>query len=262
MEVLAVKAPRIMQVGESLSAFVLECLRSAEVELESGDVVAVASKLVSYAQGRVVRLEDVEPSEEAKELGRKYEMDPRLAELILREAEQVLGGVKGFLLTLKFGALVPNAGVDLSNAPEGCAVLPPENPQLEAEKLRRELEEELGVKLGVVVVDSFVQPLRLGTVGLAVGFSGFEPVRNYVGKNDLWGRQLKVSNLQVADSVATAAHLLMGEGSEGVPVVVLKGAPVELTDEEMSYEEACMPADRCLFFSAFKEASDSRLRGG
>jgi F420-0:gamma-glutamyl ligase len=150
-----------------------------------------------------------------------------LAAVVIDEAEQVLGGVNGFLLTVKNGILTPNAGVDLKNSPPGTATLWPINPDRSAHQLRRNLERRYKTTIGVEIVDSHVTPLRLGTVGLALAVSGFVPIRDQRGIRDIFGRSIRVTQANVADDMAAAAHSLMGESAERVGAVLIRGAPVE-----------------------------------
>jgi F420-0:gamma-glutamyl ligase len=150
-----------------------------------------------------------------------------LAAVVVNEADQILGGVNGFLLTVKNGILTPNAGVDLKNSPPGTATLWPINPDRSAHQLRLNLERRYKTTIGVEIVDSHVTALRLGTVGLAIGVSGFVPIRDRRGVRDIFGRSVRVTQANVADDMAAAAHSLMGESAERVGAVLIRGAPVE-----------------------------------
>ncbi len=212
--------------AESVSKFV-----------ESGDVVSISSKVISYCEGRVVNLSDVEPSENALELSRICKLDPKLCELIIKEADEILGCVDGFVLTLKFGMLCPNAGIDTSNAPEGFAVLYPENPKKSADLLRKYLERYVN-DVGVVITDSRILPLRRGVCGIALAYSGFKALVDERGKSDIFGKPLKSTFRNLADMIACASQLLMGESSELTPVVILRGLNVEFGefDEDLSID--------------------------
>ncbi len=194
------------------------------------DVVVVASKAVSYCEGRLVNLKRVGVSAEAVKLAKKYEMPPEVAEVVLREADKILGGVKGFLLTLKFGMLCPNAGVDLSNAPPGYAVVYPENPDASAEMLR----ELLNRRVGVVISDSRLFPLRAGVSSIAIACSGIEGVEDLRGRKDIYGKELKRTFRNVADMLANAAALVMGEGGETIPAAIVRNADVRFCDGSCS----------------------------
>jgi len=190
----------------------------------------------------------VRVSPRAKRLARKWKIDPYLTAIVLREADEILGGVPGFLLTVKHGILTPNAGVDVKNSPPGMAILWPGDPDRSARNLRANLERNY-TRVGVEIVDSHVTPLRLGTVGLAIGVSGFLPVLDSRKRSDLFGRTIKVTQTNVADDLAAAAQLLMGEAAERVGAVLIRGAPVTLSNSGYS-KLAKLNRDKCLIASS------------
>jgi len=219
----------MVQPGNKLADLVASGLRKGKLRLVRGDIVAVASKVVSTCEKRLVRLGDVSITPLGRRLAAKWGLDEKLASLVASQADQVLGGVKGFLLTAKNGYLVPNAGVDLKNSPPGTAMLWPINPDRSARELRADLERRYRTKVGVEIVDSQVTPLRLGTVGLAIGVSGFVPVVDRRGTRDLYGRRIRVTQANLGDDIASACHLLMGESSEQIGAVLIRGVSVALS---------------------------------
>jgi len=212
--------------GEKLAQVVCDCLNDEKLTLCRGDVLAVASKIISICEGRVLKLADVHVTARGKRLSRRWKLDEKLATVVLKEADRILGGVDGFLLTVKNGILTPNAGVDLKNSPPGTATLWPTNPDRSANQLRRNLQRRYETKIGVEIVDSHVTPLRLGTVGLAIGLSGFVPIHDSRGVPDLFDRIIRVTRTNLADDIAAAAHLLMGESSERIGAVIIRGFPI------------------------------------
>jgi coenzyme F420-0:L-glutamate ligase len=172
-------------------------------------------------------------------------MDQRLGAIVLEEADRILGGVRGFLLTVKNGILTANAGIDLKNCPPGTAILWPKNADRSAALLRKRLEKRYSARLGVIVVDSRVTAMRLGTVGLAIGVSGLAPVSDHRGTSDIYGRKAKITQTNVADDLASSAHLLMGETNQRIGVVIARGVPVSLRDVDGS-RRARLNATRCL----------------
>ncbi len=212
----------MVRVAQNLSTVVIRSLRDERMNLKRGDVVAVASKVVSTCEGRIVRLAEMYVSAPAKRLAKRWKMDEGLTAVVMSEADEILGGVNGFLLTQKDGVLTANAGVDLKNAPRGTAILWPQDPDDSARRLRNVLERRFHTKIGVEIVDSRVTPLRLGTTGLAVGVSGFRPIIDQRGKQDLYGRKVRVTQSNIADDVAAAAHVLMGETRDRVGAVVVR----------------------------------------
>ena len=238
----------LVDISRELSAIVTRSLANEEVTPLRGDVIAVASKVVSTCERRMVRLQDVLVSRTAKRLARRWKMNQHLTAVVLGEADEILGGVPGFLLTLKNGILTPNAGVDLKNSPPGMATLWPLDPDESAQSLRKHLERRYITRVGVEIVDSHVTPLRLGTVGLAIGVSGFLSVRDSRRRLDLFGRPIRVTQTDVADDLAAMAHMLMGEAAERVGAVLIRGAPVTLNNYGRS-KLAKLSRDRCLIGS-------------
>ena len=217
----------IVRLGDNLAQVVSGCLDNEGLRLQHGDILTVASKIVSTCERRVIPLTDVSVSPRARRLANRWRIDERLAAVVIDEAEQILGGVNGFLLTVKNGILTPNAGVDLKNSSPGTATLWPINPDRSARQLRRNLERRYKTTIGVEIVDSHVTALRLGTVGLAIAVSGFVPIRDRRGIQDIFGRSIRVTQANVADDMAAAAHSLMGESAERVGAVLIRGAPVQ-----------------------------------
>jgi coenzyme F420-0:L-glutamate ligase len=175
-------------------------------------------------------------------------MDARLCELVLQESGAILGGVDHVLLAEVSGLLIANAGIDQSNAGgDDKVVLLPKDLQKSADEIRAQLEERDGVKIGVILADSRVQPLKVGVIGMALSVSGFVPIIDCRGKTDLFGRVLRFKQMAVADDIASAAELLMGECDEAVPFALARGAPIILTDEPPV--SMVMPARDCLFMN-------------
>jgi len=208
--------------GDDLAAMVAE-----RFALESGDVVVVAQKAVSKAEGRVVRLDDIEASDKARELAGD-ERDPRHIEAILRESKRVIRERGALVIAeTQHGFICASAGVDHSNAPEeGTIVLLPVDPDASAREIRRRLHELTGVTVGVVVTDSFGRPFRQGTTDVAIGVAGIPALLDLRGTTDRIGYVLRSSRVAIADEIAAAADLSRGK-AEGVPVVVLRGLDLE-----------------------------------
>jgi len=242
---------RTIKDGDNLVNAVLDSLRTRRLQLEDNDVLAVTSKIVSYAEGRLTKLSDVKPSEKAKKLARKYGLTPEFAQLVLTEADRIYGGVAKAVLALKNGMLVANAGIDNKNSPEGQVVLWPVNPAKSAEELRQEIRRRTGKQVGVLIVDSGLVPLRIGTVGLALATAGFQPIKDNRGKRDLYGKTITITRHAVADDLASAAHLLMGESTEKTPIVLIKDAPLDFSERAYGPDEMMMPSNECIFMGTF-----------
>lgn len=246
--ILAPLSLPIIKPGNDLGLVIADTLKRENFTLRKGDVLAVASKVASISERRISRLDEVEVSAKAKSLARRWEMDASLTQLVLQESDEVLGGVKGFLLTINRGILTANAGIDLKNSPKGTATLWPKNPDRSANRLRRSLEARYRKRLGVLIVDSRVTPLRLGTIGLAIGASGFQTVKDERHRPDLYGRIVKVTQTNIIDDLASSAHLLMGETAERTGAVIIRGAPLQPNSKATS-KDARISKSRCLICS-------------
>ncbi len=240
----------IIKTGENLVEVILESLKRQNLQLEDGDILALASKIIAYAEGRVAKLSNIKPSEEAKELAKKFSLQPEFAELILQEADKIYGGVERAVLTLKNGVLTANAGIDNKNAPVGFVVLWPKNAEEWAKRIREEIIRETGRHTAILIVDSGLVPLRLGTKGLALAVAGFKPVIDFRGEKDIFGKTLIITRHAVADDLASAAHLLMGEVAERTPVVLIKDAPVVFDGGVYGCEDMMISPDECIFMNA------------
>ncbi|MDD1654550.1 MAG: coenzyme F420-0:L-glutamate ligase, partial [Methanomicrobiales archaeon] len=219
----ALKTP-LIQAGDDLAAVLTDASsRSTARGIRDGDVIVVAESPVATVEGSAVVLEGVVPSARAVELANRYRLDPRVAEVILQESDEVVGGIDGFLLSMVHGTLLPNAGVDLSNTPPGTALPLPKDPDGSAVRLRQALEQRTGAKVGVIIADSRTHAMRLGCSSVAIGCAGIRAVIDERGKRDLFGRELHVTQRAVADNIASAAVLLMGETDESVPAALVRG---------------------------------------
>jgi coenzyme F420-0:L-glutamate ligase/coenzyme F420-1:gamma-L-glutamate ligase len=215
--------------GMDLAAVIREAAERTSIVLQDGDVLVVAQKIVSKAEGRLVCLADVVPSERAREVAPRCDKDPRLVELILREATEIVRCRPGVIIVAhRRGWVMANAGIDASNveaAGSDTVLLLPEDPDASAARLRAGLRDACGVDLGILVNDSFGRAWRLGTVGVAIGVAGLPALLDLRGWTDRTGRALRVTEVGVADEIAAAASLLMGQAGEGRPVIHVRGFP-------------------------------------
>jgi coenzyme F420-0:L-glutamate ligase/coenzyme F420-1:gamma-L-glutamate ligase len=258
MEIFGIKTP-VIREGDDLVSLALEGSRAAHTQIRDGDIVILSAKAVGTSQGRLVDLFKVRPTRKAEALAIKYKLDPRFAQVILEEADSILGGVEMAVLTVKKGVLIANAGVDQSNAPLGHAALWPEDPQASAEELRRGFREK-GVDVGVMVIDSRTMPLRMGSSAVALGAAGFAPVEDLRGRKDLFGRTMKIKRAALADELAAAANLVMGETAESIPIAVARGAPVRF-GEGHNITETFIPVDQCLIMHVVGRRVDTEEKG-
>jgi coenzyme F420-0:L-glutamate ligase/coenzyme F420-1:gamma-L-glutamate ligase len=238
-----------IEPGAALAPLLLQAIEWAGMRLEAGDVLVLAQKIVSKAEGRQVRLADVEPSARALELGLLTGKDPRLVELMLRESHEVLRAKTNVLIVEhRLGCVMASAGIDQSNVPtadDDCALLLPEDPEASARRLRDELCAATGCEVAVVINDSFGRAWRNGVTGTAIGVAGIPALVDMRGRPDRDGRALHVTQVAAADELAAAASLVMGQAGEGVPAVLVRGFPY--SRREGSVQELIRPRGEDLF---------------
>lgn len=231
LELIGVSGLPMVQPGDDLARLVGDALAAQCVSPRPGDIVVIAQKVVSKSEGRRVDLSHVTPSTRARQLAAVVDKDPRLVELILGESVRVVRCRRDVLIVEhRLGFVMANAGIDQSNvaaeADGDFALLLPLDPDASAARLREALESRFQRPLAVIVNDSFGRPWRRGSVGVALGCSGLPALLDLRGRSDLFGRRLRVTEVGLADEVAAAASLLMGQSDEGVPVVVVRGLNV------------------------------------
>nr|WP_047168229.1 coenzyme F420-0:L-glutamate ligase [Sphingomonas sp. Y57] len=218
----------MIEDGADLAAVVVAALETSRQSLVDGDIVVLAQKIVSKAEGRLVELASVTASTQAIDIARQVDKDPRLVELILSEGKEVMRVRKGVLIVRhRLGLVLANAGIDQSNIDhEGQprALLLPVDPDASARALRAALSERCGVDVAVLIIDSLGRAWRTGTTGTAIGVAGMPALLDLRGREDLHGRRLETSELGFADEVAAAASLVMGQANEGRPIVIVRGA--------------------------------------
>ncbi len=209
--------------GANLAALIAQSVRSAELEVRDGSIFVVAQKIVSKAEGQVLKLEDIEPSDKAQRWARDHGKDARLVEVILRESKRVLRMERGLLIVeTHHGFVCANAGVDTSNVPSGQVTLLPKDSDRSAARIRQDLEREFEARLAVIVADTFGRPWREGLVNVALGVSGRTPFIAYREEKDCFGGELHATRMAVADELASTAELVMGK-TNGVPVALIRG---------------------------------------
>lgn len=218
----------LVEPGDDLAALIAAGLEHNGLVLQDGDVVVLAQKIVSKSENRYVRLSQVEVTPEAEQLAQESDKDPRIAELVLRESQQVMRVRKGAVIVRHRGGWVQaHAGIDQSNirsdADDPRVLLLPEDPDASAAAVRTDLKRRCGVDVAVVIADSAGRPWRNGITGFAIGAAGFSALDNRIGHQDLFGRPLQVTEIGVGDELAAAAGLLMGQADEGRPVVLIRG---------------------------------------
>jgi F420-0:gamma-glutamyl ligase len=244
----------IIRSGDSLAGCVITSAQAACNGFNDGDILVLAETAVATAEGNIIPLSTITPSAWAEKLAGRYHMDPRTAEVVLQECDSVVGGIPGFILCMKNGTLLPNAGVDASNAPLGCVTPLPRDPDRSALTIKNVIYEQCGVKIGVIIADSRTHAMRRGCSGVAIGCAGIAAVIDDRGKSDLYGRKLEVTQRAVADNIASAAELVMGEADECTPAAIIRGLGLPVIDQ--TGIEA-IAAEECLFMGIFRKNAGS-----
>jgi len=242
----------LIRQGDNLADLVLNAIQENNIALEDGDILVFAQKIVSKAEGRAVNLAAVIPSLRAIELAAQTEKDARLVELIIQESNEILRTRPGTIIVEhKLGFVCANAGIDHSNVAgagntaEEWVLLLPAEPERSAQKICNELESKTGKRIGILIIDSHGRAWRNGTVGLAIGIAGLPGLQDLRGEPDLFGFTLRITQVGVADELAAAASLVMGQAAEGTPIVHVRGFPYSL--REGSLKELIRPKEQDLF---------------
>ena len=236
----ALQGIKQVQPHDDLAAIITDGLRDNDLQIQDGDLLVLAQKIVSKAEGRIVELDTVRPSARALELAQTVQKDPRLVELVLAESTDVLRAIRNVLIVRhRCGHVMANAGIDHSNvAPDNTGreqvLLLPVDANASAASLRAQLQTRLGCTVGVIISDSFGRPWRNGVVNVALGSAGLPALIDRRGEHDMYGRTLEVTQVAFADAIAAAAGLAMGEGSEGTPLVLVRGLRWQAAERDVS----------------------------
>lgn len=232
MEIIPIRI-RKKDVGFDLFRTIID----SNFEFQENDILVVSSKFVSMSESSLVDLKNVKVSTRAKSLASKFKMNPKITQVALQQANYIVSGIPGFLLTINDGMIAPNSGIDKSNCPAGKIVLYPEDAFKSAKNLRKKIFKKLGINVGIVISDSRLMPTRIGCTGIAIGVCGFEPVSDERGKIDLFGKKLKVTFKATADCLATMGVFVMGESNESIPIVVIRGVKVTPTERKLGMKD-------------------------
>ena len=239
----------LVNAGDDLAKMIAETAEQNTVPIEDGDIVVVAQKVVSKAEGRVVKLKDVKPSERAKKMAKLSSKDPRFVELVLKETKRVLkDSPETLIVENEKGLVCINAGIDKSNVSgKDAYALLPKDPDRSAKRIRSRILELTGKRVAVVISDTYSRPFRKGQVEFAIGIAGINPFRDYRGQGDLFNYILKVKNIALVDEIASAAELVMGQGREAVPVVMIRNLNRAEPSEASSIEDLNISREEDLF---------------
>ncbi len=220
VEFIPIRGLPLIKEGDDIAKMIFE---KASDLIENGDVIVICSTIVSKAEGRVRKLNHYKPSSKALELASKIGKPPEFVQAVLEESQELLIERPFLLVKADFGNVCVNAGIDASNIESGYIILPPLNPDESADRIRKRMEEVSGKNIAVIITDTNGRCFRRGVIGVAIGISGLIPLKDWIGKKDLYGNPLEVTVEAVADEIAGMANLLMGEGGDGIPAVIVKG---------------------------------------
>ncbi len=245
VEFIGVEGIGEVRAGDSIGGVICEACSRQRIDLQDGDVLIIAQKIISKSEGRIVCLDDVQPSAQALELARQLDKEPALVEVILRESREIIRvGGRALIVETHHGFVCANAGVDQSNVGARGVALLPEDPDRSARHIRDEIQRRTGKTTAVIISDSFGRPWRIGTVDIAVGVCGLKAVKDERGMTDAYGYRLRAAVAAIADEIAAAAELVMGK-RDRIPAVVARGCDTE--KEEGSVKDLLRPEAEDLF---------------
>ncbi|MCW4046216.1 MAG: coenzyme F420-0:L-glutamate ligase [Candidatus Bathyarchaeota archaeon] len=248
VKVIAVENLPLIKKGDNLAELIFKAVEKQNTPLQEGDVIVVTHVAASKAEGNVVNLDEVVPSERAKEIAKQTGKEPAVVEVILRETKEIVRmGNNSLIVETKSGIVCANAGVDRSNVEgERNLVLLPKDPDASARKIRQDIKKLTGCNVAVIVSDTHGRPLRRGEINVAIGVAGIKPIRDRRGEKDLFGYVLRIKQTAIADELASAAELVIGQADEGVPVAIIRGYKYR-ADENVSARELTRPKEIDLF---------------
>jgi coenzyme F420-0:L-glutamate ligase/coenzyme F420-1:gamma-L-glutamate ligase len=225
VQIIEVKGLPIIKKRDNLAKLISSAAERQGTSIEDGDIIVITHVVISRAEGAVVNLDEVTPSEFAKNVAKQVEKDPALVETIFRESKSIVRmGDKHLICETRHGLICANAGIDKSNVPgERTVALLPRNPDRSARIIRQKIRKLTGKDVAVIISDTHGRPLREGEINIAIGVAGIEPIRPRIGETDLFGYTLKVKRTAIADELASAAELVIGQTNEGIPVAIIRG---------------------------------------
>jgi len=251
IEAFTVQRIPLIREGDDVGTII-----SNSTQLEDRDIIVIASSIVAKSEGRVLRLEDVTPGAEAKRIARVNDEDARFIHVVLNESEEVLIESPFMLTQTHTGHICVNAGVDRSNVEGGFVLLLPKDPDGSAKRIRDAIERETNKHVCVIITDTCGRPFRIGQTGIAIGCAGISPTKDWRGEKDLFGRTLETTNEAVIDELAGFANLMMGEGKDATPVVIIRGAKWQKSEEGV--RKIHRPDDEDLIKMALRASKDRR----
>jgi coenzyme F420-0:L-glutamate ligase/coenzyme F420-1:gamma-L-glutamate ligase len=233
VQIIPVKGLPIISSGDNIAQLIHDAAEKQATPIREGDILVITHVFVSRAEGEIVNLETITPSDLAKSIALQYDKDPALVEVVLRESKNIIRMSEGRIITeTKHGFICANSGVDRSNVPgERNAVLLPRDPDKSAATIREGIKRLSGSDVAVIVSDTNGRPLRMGEINVAIGVAGLQPIRDRRGEKDLFGYVLRVKQTAVADELASAAELVIGQANEGIPAAIIRGYKFQKSED-------------------------------
>jgi coenzyme F420-0:L-glutamate ligase/coenzyme F420-1:gamma-L-glutamate ligase len=248
IQVISVQGLPLIKEGDNIAQMLVNAAEKQGTPVQDGDVIVITHVMVSKAEGNIINLDTIQPSEFAKTIAKQNEKDPALVEVVLREAKSIARMGNGNIITeTKHGWYCANSGVDRSNVSgERNVALLPADPDKSAAEVRKKIKQITGKDVAVIISDTHGRPLRDGEINVAVGVAGFKPIRDRRGEKDLYGYTLRIKRTAIADELASAAELVIGQANEGIPAAIIRGYAY-LKSEDAKAAELLRPKEKELF---------------
>jgi len=238
VKIIAVENLPLIEKGDNLAELISKAAKKQGTPLQENDIIVVTHVIVSKAEGNIINLDELTPSEKAKEIAQQTSKDPALVEVILRETKEIVRvGQNSIITETNSGIVCANAGIDRSNVSGDRNVVPlPKNPNASALNIREEIKQLTGVDVAVIVSDTHGRPFRLGEINVAIGVAGIKPIRDRRGEKDLFGYVLRIKQTAIADELSSAAELVIGQANEGIPAAIIRGYSYQTIEDTTSTE--------------------------
>lgn len=236
IEIIPILIRDDIKKGDDIAHLIIKSIKHKNESLQENDVVIITHKIISKAEGRTTDLRNIVPSEVSKKISSNTGKDPRLVELIISQSNEIVKIERDIIITeTKHGFVCANAGIDTSNVGKlsDHVLLLPDDPDESARSIRNDLNAKTGVNVGITISDTFGRPFRKGQVNIAIGVAGIDPIKSYIGKRDMYGKILRVTEIAIADEITSAAELVMGKSSR-VPVSIVRGYDFSFNDSSIS----------------------------
>jgi coenzyme F420-0:L-glutamate ligase/coenzyme F420-1:gamma-L-glutamate ligase len=236
IEIIPILIRDDIKKGDDISDLIIKSIKDKNESLQENDIVVITHKIISKAEGRTTDLRNIVPSEESKKISSNTGKDPRLVELIISQSNEIVKIERDIIITeTKHGFVCANAGIDTSNVGKlsDHVLLLPDDPDESARNIRNDLNAKTGVNVGIIISDTFGRPFRKGQVNIAIGVAGIDPIKSYIGKRDMYGKILRVTEIAIADEITSAAELVMRKSSR-VPISIVRGYDFSFNDSSIS----------------------------